>query len=103
MVNAFGNNSGALMRLVDLVMHGLPLESAARELAALKALTPARIANRSRTLINPTDGLTIVIVGDRAKIEAPLLALGLWKTIEHRDVDGSLDPRSSDLQAPTTR
>ncbi len=92
MVNAFNSNGGALGRLIDLVLHDLPLDGAARELSALQALTPAVVASRSATLIHPTDGLTIVIVGDRAQIEAPLRALGLWTTIEHRDVDGNPVP-----------
>ena len=48
------------------------------------------VATASQTLINPTDGLTVVVVGDLSKVEAPLRALGLFKTIEHRDVDGKL-------------
>ncbi len=93
-VTAFGSNDGALNRLLDLSLHDLPLDNTARELMALQALTPTLVAAASRALVNPTDGLTVVVVGDLHKIEAPLRALGLccWKSIEHRDVDGNPVP-----------
>ena len=92
LVEGFSEGGATVELIGDLALHDLPLDGWSKQVAALAALTPASVAKASTTLVAPSEELTAVVVGDLAKIEAPLRALKIWKTVEHRDVDGKLLP-----------
>lgn len=60
--------------LAELWVHGLPLDYYQRYPALLSAETPDSLAPTAASL--DIDHLVVVVVGDRAQIEAPLKALG---------------------------
>ena len=60
--------------LADLWLHGLPLDYYQRYPSLLAAETPDSLASAATAL--DIDHLVVVVVGDRATVEAPLKALG---------------------------
>jgi predicted Zn-dependent peptidase len=63
-------------RLVNLLGWGLPLDFYAGYRERLTAITPAQARAAAGRLFDPAS-LVVVVVGDRARVEAPLRALGL--------------------------
>ena len=74
-----------LRRLLDVVHYGLPDDYYVGQVARLEAVTLDDVQRVAREHLDP-EALSIVIVGDRATIEAPLRELGL--PIVHLDHEG---------------
>jgi zinc protease len=72
--------------LATLNTFGLPLSSISRDLEAMRRLTAADVQRAAQKYIDP-DNLTVVIVGDIAKIRSGIEALGLGQ-VSVRDVEG---------------
>jgi len=70
-------------RLKGLVEAGLPMDYYVTVAGQMDRLTPARIVEAAERYDNP-DRLVIVVVGDRATIEAPVRALGFPVTLVPR-------------------
>jgi zinc protease len=66
----------------------LPLDYFSRLPERLNAVTPGQAQAAAQKYIEP-DKITVLAVGDKAKIEADLKKLNLGKT-EIRDTDGKL-------------
>jgi zinc protease len=81
-------SGGIAATFAELGLYSLPLDEPARFIAALERVTPEDLQRLARAHIDPA-GLSIVIVGDRAKIEPELRALGL-PAPELRDADGAI-------------
>lgn len=73
-------------QLATLHAFGLPASTVTKDLDAIRALTAADVQRAARTYIDPSH-LTIVIVGDVAKIQPEIEAMKVG-TIEVRDVEG---------------
>ncbi len=73
-------------QLATLHAFGLPASTVTRDLDAIRALSTADVQRAARTYIDPSH-LTIVIVGDVAKIRPEIEAMKVG-TIEVRDVEG---------------
>jgi predicted Zn-dependent peptidase len=72
-------------RLLDVVHYGLPDDYYAGQVARLEAVTLEDVQRVAREHLDP-EALSIVVVGDRSLIEAPLRELGL--PIVHLDYEG---------------
>ncbi|HVZ75180.1 MAG TPA: pitrilysin family protein [Polyangia bacterium] len=81
-------SSGLASTFAELGLYGLPADEPARFIAALEAVTSADLQRLARAHIDP-ETMSIVIVGDRAKIEPGLRELGL-PAPEMRDTDGAV-------------
>jgi zinc protease len=81
----FETPSQVMRRLLDIVHFGLPDDYFSGHVARLQAVTLADVHRVAAEHVDP-DALSIVIVGDRATIEAPLTELGI--PIVHLDYEG---------------
>ncbi len=72
----FETPSNILRRLLDVVHFGLPDDYYSSQVERLRSVTLDDVQRVSREHVDP-DALNIVVVGDRATIEAPLRELGL--------------------------
>jgi zinc protease len=81
----FETPSNVLRRLLDVVHFGLPDDYYSSQVARLQAVSLEDVQRVSREHVDP-DALSIIVVGDRAAIEAPLRELGL--PIVHLDHEG---------------
>jgi zinc protease len=72
----FETPSQVLRRLLDIVHFELPDDYFTGHVARIEAVTLADV-NRVATQHVDPEGLNVVIVGDKAKIEGPLSELGL--------------------------
>ena len=81
----FETPSQVLRRLLDIVHFGLPDDHFSSQVARIEAVTLADV-NRVATAHVDPEALSIVIVGDRAKVEGPLSEVGL--PIVHLDHEG---------------
>ncbi|HEU0072924.1 MAG TPA: insulinase family protein, partial [Dehalococcoidia bacterium] len=81
----FETPSQVLRRLLDIVHFGLPDDHFSSQVARIEAVTLADV-NRVATAHVDPEALSIVIVGDRAKVEGPLSGVGL--PIVHLDHEG---------------
>ena len=92
--SAFETTSDVAATLMELVLYKLPADYFATYQAKVEAVTLAdveRVAKKDLDL----DHLTILVVGDRAKIEKPLKSLPFAKVIN------ALDPDGNPLSLPT--
>ncbi len=74
--NSIQTTQGLASRMMDLLTRQLPLDYYATYREKLAALTPAEVHAAARKVLDP-DALTIVVVGDLAKVEAPIRQLNL--------------------------
>jgi predicted Zn-dependent peptidase len=72
--SAFETTTGAAARFRDILVYDLPLDWYTRFGPAVNAVTAAQVQRAARRYIDP-DHFAIVIVGDRAQIEAGIKAL----------------------------
>jgi hypothetical protein len=72
------------------VLHRLPLDGWSRLPSALERLTIAALSHDAAELFHP-ERLTVVVVGDLAKVAPTLKALP-FTHVERRDVHGDLLP-----------
>lgn len=86
----FQTTQDATGMFADLVAADAPLEAWAGYSGALASVTAADVQRVARQWLDPAR-FAIVVVGDRATIEAPLAALGV-APIEHRDLWGHPAP-----------
>jgi predicted Zn-dependent peptidase len=87
LVDGFASGPEATALLGDLVLHRLPLDGWSRLPAALERLTIAALSHDAADLFHP-ERLTVVVVGDLAKVASPLEALG-FPHVERLDVHGA--------------
>lgn len=80
-------SAGIAATFAELGLYGLPLDEPQRFIAALERATADDLLRLARKHIDP-EGSTIVIVGDREKVEPSLRALGLPAPQMH-DTDGA--------------
>ena len=73
--------------ILDLVRFSLPDDYYQTYAAKVKALSSGDVADAAHTVVRP-DSLVWVVVGDRAKIEAPIRELGLGE-VKLLDADGN--------------
>ncbi len=73
--------------VLDLVRFGLPDDYYQTYAAKVRSLRTADVADAAHTTVRP-DNLVWVVVGDRAKIEAPIRELGLGE-MKFLDADGN--------------
>ncbi|GAC1448613.1 MAG: pitrilysin family protein [Isosphaeraceae bacterium] len=79
--------------LSQIVIYDLPADEFATYPARVEAVTRADVERVAKTYLHP-DRITIVIVGDRARIEGPL------KTLPYVRVINILDPEGNPLPEP---
>ncbi|HZI22824.1 MAG TPA: pitrilysin family protein [Gemmatimonadales bacterium] len=82
----FETTGGAAARFRELLTYGLPLDYYDHYIERIDAVTAADVQRVARQYIDP-DHLDIVVVGDKAQIEAGIKALNEGP-IEYRDVWG---------------
>jgi predicted Zn-dependent peptidase len=82
---SFETPSQVMRRLLDIVHFGLPDDYFSGHVARLEAVTLDDVHRVAAEHVDP-EALSIVVVGDRAMIEAPLRELGL--PIVHLDHEG---------------
>jgi len=73
--------------VLDLVQFGLPDDYYQTYAAKIRALGTPDVTDAAKAAVNP-DNVVWVVVGDRAKIEAPIRALGLGE-LKFLDADGN--------------
>ncbi len=79
---------GALAGMLDAISAlGYPDDYVAQRLARLGRLTSDDLSRMAREYVNP-DAMSILVVGDAAKVREPLAALGYGEPIE-LDIDGN--------------
>ncbi len=83
-------SGGIAAQYAELRLYGLPVDEPARFVAALESADAADLQRLAQRHLDPAT-MAIVIVGDRAVIEAPLRELGLPEPIL-RDPDGDPVP-----------
>jgi zinc protease len=86
-IEHYGDGQGTLLELQPLLMHAAPLDFWGQFPAALHALDPVSLARAAARLFHP-EALTIVVVGDRKRVEPQLRALPFVKSIELRGPEG---------------
>ncbi len=74
--------------LADIAIYGLPLDEYVTRQSRIDAITAADVKRVAMALLHP-DQLRIIVVGDRAKVEEGLKALGLGP-VEVRDPYGDV-------------
>jgi zinc protease len=72
----FETPSQVLRRLLDIEHFGLPDDHFSGQVARIEAVTLDDVHRVAREQVDP-DALTIVVVGDRAQVEAPLRELAI--------------------------
>lgn len=78
---------GVGFSVLDLVQFGLPDDYYQTYAAKIRSLGTADVTDAAKTAVNP-DNVVWVVVGDRAKIEAPIRELGLGE-LKFLDADGN--------------
>jgi zinc protease len=73
--------------VLDQVQFGLPDDYYQTYGAKIKALGIPEVSDAAKTVVNP-DNVVWIVVGDRAKIEAPIRTLGLGE-LKFLDADGN--------------
>jgi len=85
---------GVAGTLADLVLYGLPADYFSTYQAAVEAVTKGDVERVAKKYLD-TEHLTILVVGDRSKIEAGLKSLPFAKVINVLDPEGSPLPPSA--------
>ena len=83
----FETTSGVAGTLTELVVYNLPDDYFATYSAKVEAVPRGDVNRVAREHLNP-DRMTIVVVGDRSKVEGPLKTLPFAKVINVLDPDG---------------
>ena len=84
----FETTGGVAGTLFDLVLYNLPDDYFATYPAKIEAVTKADVDRVAKAHLDPSR-LTILVVGDRAKIEGPLKTLPFVKVVNVLDPDGN--------------
>ena len=87
---ALSTSAGTAATFSELGLYDLPMDEPARFIRAVEATDAATIRSAANRYLD-TSRLTIVIVGDRAAMEPPLLELGLPAPVL-RGPDGEFEP-----------
>jgi zinc protease len=91
LVGSFPNTvqtvQGLSQRMESLILFGMPLNFWSSYRERIAAVTPEDVARVGREKLTP-DAVTVVVVGDLSKIEAPIRALNLG-TVEVLDAAGN--------------
>lgn len=85
--SSFETTGQVAARLADVALYGLPLDYYNNYVSNVEAVTPADVQRVAQEHIDPSH-LTIVIVGDRKTIQAPIEALHL-APLSIRDMNGN--------------
>ncbi len=93
--NKFETTFGVAGTLADLVLYHLPADYFTTYQAKVEAVTKADVDRVAKTYLDPSR-MTILIVGDRAKIETGLKSLPYVKVVNFLDPEGNpLPPAAS--------
>jgi zinc protease len=84
----FETTFGVAGQLANLVAYELPDDELDRYQARIEALTRSDVDRVARQYITP-DSMTILVVGDRSRIEGPFKTLAFVKAIRHLDAEGN--------------
>ena len=87
--------------LVTMIAYGLPEDYYQTYAQKIRGLTLAEVDHAAREVIHP-DHLLWIVIGDRAKIEAPLRALG-YGEVKVLDGDGRIVPGSAEVRPIAAR
>jgi len=90
----FETTFGVAGTLADLVLYGLPADYLSTYQAAVEAVTKDDVERVAKKYLD-TEHMAILVVGDRAKIEAGLKSLPYAKVINVLDPEGNPLPPSS--------
>ncbi len=85
--NGFETAAGVAGKLSDLVVYGLPDNYYVGLRAQYEAVAKADVDRVSKQYLDPSH-MTILIVGDRSRIEAPLRSLSFGASIRQVDAEG---------------
>ena len=94
----FETTSGVAGTLTGLVLYNLPADYFATYQGKVEAVSQADTERVAKKYLDP-DHLTILIVGDRAKVEKPLKSLPFVKVINALDPNGDPLPQTSEPDA----
>ena len=89
--NRFETTFGVAGTLAELVIYKLPADYFSTYQSKVEAITKADIDRVARKYLDPSK-MTILVVGDRAKVEPTLKTLPFAKVINSVDVDGNPIP-----------
>jgi len=95
--NKFETTFGVAGTLADLVLYRLPANYFSTYQAAVEAVTRADVERVAKKYLD-TEHMTVLVVGDRAKIEAGLKSLPYAKVINVLDPEGNPLPPSAATQ-----
>lgn len=88
--SGFETDGQIARRLADVALYGLPLDYYNNVVAEIGAVTQQQVQQAAESHIDPSH-LTVLIVGDRKSIEAPIRAAGIGPVI-HLDSSGNRVP-----------
>ncbi len=95
----FETTFGVAGQLATLIADELPDDEFDRYQSRVEAVTKADVDRVARQYITP-ETMTVLIVGDRAKVEGPLTGLPFVKAIRRLDVEGNPFPDAGAGGAP---
>ena len=95
----FETIAGVRGTLAELVLYDLPADYFTHYRSKVDAVTAADVHRVAQKYLNP-ERMTILVVGDRAKVEADIKELPFAKVINVLDVEGN--PLAANPAAPTT-
>jgi zinc protease len=84
----FETTSGVGEALEAVVVYGLPDDYFATYQPKVEAVTKADVDRVAKTYITP-EAMTVLVVGDKSKVEGPLSSLPFGKTIHLLDAEGN--------------
>jgi zinc protease len=90
----FETTMGVATTLTDLVLYNLPDDYFTTYPSKVEAVTKADVDRVAKTYLDPQK-MTILVVGDKAKIEGPLKSLPFVKVINVLDTEGNTVPAST--------
>lgn len=96
----FGTTFGLAGQLEEIALYDLPADYFTSYQAKLNAVTVEEVNRVAKKYLDP-DHLTIVVVGDRAKIEPGLKTLPFAGTIQYLDAEGN--PAEQQKEAAASR
>jgi zinc protease len=90
----FADNAAVATTLNDLVVYDLPDDEFATYRAKVEAVTLDGVNRAAKKYLDPSR-MTILVVGDRAKVEGPLKTLPFAKVIRFLDAEGNQVPAAA--------
>jgi zinc protease len=97
--NKFETTFGLAGQLVNLILYNLPPDYFTTYQEKVESVTRADVNRVAKKYLNP-DRMSILVVGDRSKIEASLKTLPYARVINALDLDGNPLPASASENGP---